>query len=323
MKAAQSFNMLLARLYTNEFEQMAFREVLAIPTGEVLLGADRWSRRHLLVPVEDGYALSPVDGESIEVAEFIHPETDRRYLDLVCKVEPLGAVFATLVDDLMGAIADEPAKAPALVLTGLSDWRKLLKSASSIADSQARGLFGELVILRQLAAKNAVFAVDSWLGPSGSLHDFVTPHVELEVKASSREGNDVVITSLGQLDAPQGGADLVLVRVALDASPNGQSIGEVFEELVAMGCDRNLLADRLADAGFLLGHTNDDHRFQVKDQAAWRVTDEFPGLRSTDIVEARREAITRVSYTLDLGNANGRLEDEDLDEIFVRMVTAE
>ena len=58
-------------------------------------------------------------------------------------------------------------------------------------------------MLRLLATHNPVGALDAWLGPSMSVHDFVRGGAELEVKTTtSVDGNFVSISNIDQLDPP-------------------------------------------------------------------------------------------------------------------------
>ena len=129
--------------------------------------------------------------------------------------------------------------------------------------------------------------------------------------ASKKDASSRSLAS-GQLDEIAG-APLCLVRVRVEDSPKGKRIGDLVDALVELGCLRSLLVEKLEMAGFRIGVTNDELRFVVPETPlAWRVRDDFPGLRTTDIPEHRRAAVTGIRYTLDLLDASGVMTEQEL-----------
>lgn len=299
---------------------MVVRDMVDHAQGQLLLGADTKGRRHVLAPIPEDYAYVPLKGAAIELTEWRHPESQERFLDLVCHSEPLGQVFSLLADNVVERIQRGQRRPHVAILASLDEWKRLLRPARELSEEAARGLYGELVVLKRLAERNPVFAVEAWTGPSRRVHDFTTPRGDLEVKTSARETREVEISSLGQLDRV-GGVPLVLVRVHVASSPRGQSLGDMVEDLVAIGCLRAVLVEHLEAAGFLLGVDQDNHRFVALEQPlAWPVDDGFPGLRSSDLPPERGAAITRLSYTLDLVGAPGDLTAEEREKFLDGMM---
>lgn len=286
----------------------------------ILLGADAKGYRHVLAPIPDEYALTPQSGDVIQLRDWRNDQDGLRYLDLVCLSDPLANVFAALADDIVGRVATSQQAPHSAILSALDDWRRLLRPARALSEEASRGLFGELTVLGWLAERNPIYAVDRWTGPEPATHDFMTPHGDLEVKTSAQEGNAVTISSLTQLDQV-GDAPLVLVRVQVESSPQGSNLAAMVDGLVAKGCLRAALVEKLEQAGFLLGVDADEHRFVTPSEpAAWLVSSDFPGLRSTDLPESRRAAITRVNYNLDLLGAEGLLGPKELSAHIDRMM---
>ena len=290
--------------------------------GAVLLyAADRLGKRHILAPIADDYAFTPIRGAAVELHDWWHSSSGQRYLDLVCSVDALATVFYRLADSVVERIRDREESCAAALQGALYDWQRLLKPAASLTEEALRGLFGELTVLKLLAQRNAVFAVDSWMGPEGHVHDFETPNGDVEVKSTKREGRAVEISSLNQLD--QGaGSSLCLVRLRVENSPGGQNISELVDDLVHLGCLRSVVVDKMALVGFQLGVSDDLARFVVNEPLlGWRVSEEFPGLRTQDIPERRRAALTHIKYTLDLLNAPGQMTDVELQQQVERMMS--
>lgn len=320
--AYNEFGLLLATIWGGSGEvAMVTSEAIRDGSGRtILFGADSTGNRHVLAAIPQDYAVTPQLGDVIQLRDWTDKRTGGRFLDLVCLSDPLASVFAALADNIVGRVSLNREAPHSAVLGALDDWRRLLRPARSLSEEASRGLFGELTVLGWLADINPHYAVDVWTGPESQTHDFMTAHGDLEVKSSAREGHSVSISSLTQLDQV-GDAPLVLVRVQVESSPQGKNLGAMVDELVARGCLRASLVEKLEKAGFLLGVDSDEYHFVLPSvPLSWLVTPEFPGLRSTDLPEARRAAITRVSYNLELVGAAGVLTASDLDAHIERMM---
>lgn len=317
--AYEQFGLLLSSVWSGQHSATLFTR-FATPESELRFGADTAGQRHVLAPITDEYAFTPHRGAELELSDWTDPQSRQRYLDLICKSEPLAQVFCALADSIIDRIQTRHEPPHVAVLGALTDWRRLLRPARELTEEAARGLYGELFILKRLAGRNPLYAVDSWTGPDRMVHDFTTPNGELEVKSSAREGLDVVISSLDQLDTVAD-APLTLVRVHVEASPSGQCLEDLVNELITLGVLRSTLIERLAVAGFLLGVDADTYRFTSPSvPMSWEITDAFPGLRTTDLPENRRGAITRLTYNLSLVGAPGQLSSEQFDSFLDRMM---
>lgn len=315
-RASERFSLLLADVYaagvsSNVFVVEAARDA----AGNVLLyGADPASKLHIMAPIEPGYAFSSQSGKQIALTDWVHPESGERYLDLTCESGQLTQVFSLLADSVVERMLSRDERAHTALLGALHDWQELFRPARSLSEDAARGLFGELSVLAMLAERNPVYAVECWTGPDKAKHDFSTPNGDIEVKSSKRDALEVTISSLDQLDRIND-APVTLVRVQVISSPAGKNIGDLIDDLVAQGCLRDELIQRMAGNGFLLGVDSDDHRFAMDGPVhAWDVGPDFPGLRTSEIPKARRAAISNISYTLSLVDAPGQLGDEELSQ---------
>ena len=280
--------------------------------GGLLLGADPHDNRHVLVPLPSDFAWSPTKGVSLELTSWTDHRDGSQYLDLVCLDGTHAKAFAKLVDDLLERIRTGGIEPHHALLATLDDWRRLLRPARQLTEEKAMGLFGELLVLAELAHFNPFRAVDAWVGPNGLVHDFVTAHGEVEVKTTKQGGRGVTISSLDQLD-PTPGTPLVLLRQEVQVSPNGRNITDIVDELERRGCLRTEIVDKLAEAGFSPGVDDDVHRFLVaQPPVAWRVGDGFPGIRRSDLPADRSELIEKVHYVVNLSGAPGEMTGTEL-----------
>lgn len=323
MEAYNEFGLLLASVFAADGKAaIVTTEAAGNERGAILLGADPQGGLHVLAPMPEDYAVPLLQGEAIQLRDWNDNLLGGRHLDLSCARASLAQVFAALADDVIARVRssnDEPFR---VMLAALDDWRRLFRPAREMSVDRARGLFGEMLVLKRLAQLNPSIAPDLWTGPGKSDHDFTSARGDLEVKTSGSEGLSVVISSLDQLD-PQGSEALVLVRQRLLETPQGRSLGDMVEELVSLGVLRNVLVEKLQAAGFLLGVDADEHRFvEDGELVAWLVDEDFPGLRTSDIPDVRRPSgtITRVSYTLDLAAAAEPMSSEHLEAHLRSMV---
>ena len=317
--AHQEFNLALSQVWSTGKPAIVGRPLGPHAAG-LILAADAKGQRHILAPLAKEKAFEPQVWDNLRLTEATF--RDNRYLDLVCTSDGLAHVFAALADQVVRRIEQEDRPASEALQSTLTEWRQLLKPAPALTEEQARGLFGELTVLRALAERSAGYALDAWTGPDMDVHDFTTPGGDIEVKTSKTEGLDITVSSLHQLDAPDG-RPLVLARIHVESSPQGKNIGDMVDDLCRVGIVRDQLLEKLAAVRFILGSDPDANRFIVTTSpVVWAVDDIFPGLRSTDIPEARRAAIRRVSYSLDLVAAGGPLSAEDFSAHIDRMMTA-
>jgi hypothetical protein len=129
-------------------------------------------------------------------------------------------VFAELCRDIIDFTRHAPwnAQPSGLVLSRIERWRNLMQpQPAGLSRAQLRGLIGELLILERelLPALGPDQAVSAWTGPLGTSQDFRLPDGrKLEVKTVDRNGDQVQINGLDQLDG--GGDPLQLIVVRLE-----------------------------------------------------------------------------------------------------------
>jgi hypothetical protein len=152
--------------------------------------------------------LAQCKGFALSVAQIeVH---GKRHACLVLTRQPAASVelFTTIVGDLIDILerSGESEQEQLRTLLGrVAAWQSFMsRDDDGVLRAEAElGLIGELQFLRLLLAAGlaADLAVESWRGPYDSLHDFVFPRGEVEVKTSARVGAfSASIASLDQLD---------------------------------------------------------------------------------------------------------------------------
>lgn len=282
---------------------------------ETLVAIDSARQKHLLIPL----AIDEVEEDNASQGVTLGPRVlrvgtdDVTYADLHCRMTSLDRVFEELVADVLGRLTPERSEPVATCHKVLNEWRALLKApGQGVSRETIVGLVGELEVLRLLSNQDPIRALDSWQGPTRSVHDFVRGGAELEVKTTtSVDGNFVAISNIDQLD-PTLVASLHLVVVHAREDPGAPSLDERIDGLVALGMPHSALLTKTASAGYVYGSgTATGDRFRIRSVRAWRVGGSFPGLRRGELGEARLKGVSKVRYELALDSAPKRLTDEE------------
>ena len=308
-------------LLETEVAKAVGSQLLTRPVGievagrETLVAIDAVGQKHLLIPL----AVDQVEADNASQGVTLGSRTlrvgasDVTYADLHCRITSLDRVFEGLIADVLGRLRSDGSAPVSTCRTVLDEWRALLKaSGQGISRETVIGLVGELEVLRLLAAVDPIRALDAWLGPSKSVHDFVRSGAELEVKTTtSVDGNSVFISNLDQLD-PSLMESLHLVVVHAREDPGSPSLDERIDGLVALGMPHNALLTKVASTGYVYGSgTAAGDCFRIRSVRAWRVGDSFPGLRRGELGEARLKGVSKLRYELALYSAPKRLSDTE------------
>lgn len=290
-------------------------EAREVPAGSgVWVARDHLDRQHLLVQVdgESQLGVQGTHGLGIDIKRHAIPGLGEGwYIDLVCLEDAVISTFAAVAADISKSVALElPAARPTLVEEAIGEWRWFWGvDPSRMTVTDAVGLFGELWFLNRWARASAE-SVAAWEGSSGLRHDFVWPATSVEVKTTSRSGAvEHTIEHLEQLDGPITG-DLYLfsLRIARDPlaanSVNGLAKAAI-AALDGQPLARSDLLAKLATRGYSpAGREQSVVTYRVVEEALYHVADGFPRLTEDNFSGGLPQAITKVSYVLDM-NACG------------------
>jgi hypothetical protein len=264
-------------------------------------------QRGLLLISTDEPPPAP-DFDAVQIT-IVHRPDQRWLLSIWLKEPVLSSIFAELCQNLVDASGIIEAKhVPAFVFSRLLKWRRLLEAGSleTLGILALRGLIGELVVLKHcLSIWPPQVSVDAWVGPFHAPQDFAFPQLLIETKAVMRAAPTVRISSVEQLDVPEG-TDLRLAIVSLaPIAPQSSSgfspialVNEIREALLA---EPQALADfesRLSSAGFAQHEDYERIRFRFEDLRFYAVEGSFPRIKRTNVPRG----ITTVSYEISIGS---------------------
>jgi len=199
----------------------------------------------------------------------------------------------------------------------LAQWKKFWPSKSKLREPIARGLYGELYFMRQLAGQVGLDrAVNAWQGQDRNLHDFSLQGQAIEVKTVGARSL-ATISSLQQLDA-KGVESLYLVSIRLTKTRDKKySLQTLGDSLIAMASEypqvQSLLRLKLAKSGWLKGSVKEREAFCYNVQAFsfYRVVEGFPRLTKSTLENLGR-ALKVSTYQVDLNHASAfRLSPEE------------
>ena len=177
-------------------------------------------------------------------------------------------VFSALVDDVLARLvaADSSRQAMVELSIVLNRWHSFFKThgVKGLSVSEQKGLFGELLFLREILAPTCSLevAVPAWTGPSGANQDFEYGGHAYEIKTTSANPLIAVrVSNIRQLDDRcVDSLHLIVVEIECHENADG-TLPEAVEMTRAMVRDKapqlsSDLSDRLLDYGYLDQHAS-------------------------------------------------------------------
>jgi hypothetical protein len=218
-------------------------------------------------------------------------------------------VFSALGADLittLGPASDESA-AVRLFLSRLERWQRLLtnRGAEGLSLLEQRGLFGELVFLRDhlMPLVSPAAALDAWTGPLAKDQDFQLPTCSVECKVSvTGPDQEIHVSNVRQLDeTASSNGSLFLFHLSLEERHlQGDSLVTLVEDVRrALASQADRFTDLLADAGYLDVHAvrYSQLGYVIKARRSFHVRDTFPRILEREL----RNGVGDVRYVIQLG----------------------
>lgn len=144
-------------------------------------------------------------------------------------------VFPAVIEDVLEAGEAAPAgRGLRVALERFSSWQAALsRNQGELSAEEARGIFGELVVARDLLIPQVGTGrtVQVWRAPEDDhVHDFAGTGWELEVKTFLEPGETFHVSADGQLE-PEPSNRLFVATVSLEAAEEGVSIHELVQQM--------------------------------------------------------------------------------------------
>lgn len=292
--------------------------------GPIVLAIDADECRHLLIPMAPGATVRP-DRKSagIQVGghQLLQAGVSRRYADLSCRMAHLNDVFELVADEILERVLDDPSAPDRTAGEVLERWRELLgrpRGSGPMLETLI-GLWGELWHLREFALQGLADPT-CWAGPLKAIHDFESAGASLEVKTTTvRQGWRLKINGTDQLEIPAD-CSLHLSALKVEQAP-GDSVADLFEQLLHLGMDKYELAHRLDQGGVAMSQLDQVRSitFRLVEHRAWRIDAEFPRIIAASFKgDAKPLGVAAIDYVLDLTAWGGPFLDQDEWEALVK-----
>lgn len=246
--------------------------------------------------------------------EYLVFEEDRSSQDKYVAVflttgnEEMVLAFGSLADALAEAVSEAPVeKRVATFISRIRMWNHLLSAGGSFGVDQARGLYAELVALRDLVlpAMDEEQAIASWEGPSGGNHDYCCGSVDIEIKSIPAGGRKrITISSKDQLEP--GGATLYLLAIEVienKTAKGGETIADVVGAICGQIADpavRVSFQEKVGATGCEASTLFSSMRMTAKRKTAYLIDDSFPRISASSVPSE----IDEMKYRIDLSKCS-------------------
>ena len=150
-----------------------------------------------------------------------------QYVEVSTNSKDLFRPIYLLIGDVVSRLVDGEQDSLRALDLSLSDFESLVAKSAQMSEEKAIGLYGELLVLRELLDKKSGSA-SSWIGASGESHDFRLGAVELEVKTTTANVRVHKIHGLNQLCPTPGHAlQVISIRIGSPGSGTGQTVNDL------------------------------------------------------------------------------------------------
>lgn len=282
---------------------------VSIPAGQVKCFKKPNGEIGLIIPArEPEYRTFKPDTKSqaIHLTKLKSRESDLTSLfeaRLTLRDPAQRPVFFFFVDRILAHLDESTDATVADVSALLAKWRRFFSSSTKgdFSLTSEVGLLCELHLLLELLNARVPGALERWVGPENSTHDFEFPDFSIECKAStSMESLAVSIHGERQLRRV-GDKPLYLEFRRYQLDPDGPiSVPSIVEDLLLQDkVNPEMLISKVRAVGcdpFVIDAESHFNHFSAIDQYHFEVTEEFPHVE----VKNDDQRISNLRFTIDL-----------------------
>ena len=288
--------------------------------GPISIGRTKESQWCLLLPAEDDVRVPSQDLKNLNVSRRVYEFANSA--STVLEVRLLKGDFLTqfvdLTVEIIRHVDNDPGSPDRNIEQAVENWNEMLarNRLSTMADEV--GLFGELLLLRELVRRDPQQRSSAWQNGTG-VHDFSVNGHRLEVKTtSSPDSSSVHIYDLIQLADPPG-ADLHLAHVRITPDEDGETLTDVISWLEATVSDSDVFRETLKNRGWIESTMESPYRLVALE--IYAVKEGFPRLTPSNVDHPG--GVGSIEYSIDLTTATDKKLDSTRQEDFLAMFAKE
>lgn len=248
-------------------------------------------------------------------------------VDYYCELSPKnstdGEMFEVIIEDIRKTTDDASTNVQLLnrVSNVLLKWRNFFAQEKSLLLSSERqqGLYGELLLLRQLINWKGIGAVNYWTGADYETHDYYINNNAIEVKTTSTKlPYKISISSEHQLNPEEVNGNLYVAFYALRKSNvNGETLPEIIQSIKESLKDNRLLFNKfdlnLQKYGYFDGvEKKYPTGYHLREMNYYIVKGEFPRIGKKQLPIG----VSNCTYHVSIDNCKSFIvEAEDIEKI--------
>lgn len=259
------------------------------------------------IRTEEGYGVAIPCSSEVEVSEyFANSKIQTRemiinseniyVLLLSCINDDYAYEFASVCAEFLEPGENGIARASLIndPVSWWKRWKELL--GNSARDKRVYDVIGEMLVYEHLlkCGKNVV-----WGGPDSRTHDIEGVDESFEVKSTIRKyGYTITISSQYQMESDK---PLYLFYCRLEESRLGDSINDIKERLLLLGCNDCEIEKKLSCLGLEKGRSIRNKKYKMLEALAYPVDDKFPKIiRESFKDNEYPERVLQITYTINL-----------------------
>ena len=259
------------------------------------------------VRTEEGYGVAVPCSTEVEVSEYfanskiqtrdmIIDSEDVYVLLLSCSHDDFAYEFAAICAEFLEPGNNGIARASLIndPVGWWKRWKELIGNSSR--DKKVYDVIAEMLVYESLLKKGKNV---EWAGPDSSTHDIEANDESFEVKSTIKKyGYTITISSQYQLESEK---KLHLYFCRLEKSRLGDSINDVKERLLLLGCDEFDIEKKLNGLGLEKGRSVRNEKYKVLESLVYPVNEMFPKItRASFKDEKYPERLLHITYTINL-----------------------
>jgi hypothetical protein len=229
------------------------------------------------------------DGKHALIFDLLDSKFEKEFLTLCAEL--YGATVQAIVED----------SALSALENAYRTWAKFFQPATKMSIESARGLFAELITIRDYGFPKYghTTTLESWRGPLGGHQDFVFAAEAVEVKSIHPDGTEVKISSEHQLNF-DGPLELRICKVSDSETGEGLTLVDLVMQLSSLLDDKNkkTFVELVSEVGFSKDEPLCDS-ILFSDLGVLRINANSPGFPSIRVNDLN-PGVSKVSYSLSL-----------------------